>query len=173
MTTQQADTLKAFTLIAEPLTAAAFAPYGDVIEAGGDSIPINQGKGWRFLDLAQLEVDADGGHAAVSLITADPEELPVPLRLLERHPLGSQLFYPTNGQNYIVVVAPAGEPPAPEDIKVFLATGSQGINYHRGVWHHPMIALDKHCEFVEVHRRGPGMNCDEVDIGARITVSLK
>lgn len=172
MTAQQQDTQPAFTLIAEPLTAEAFAPYGDVVEVGGEAIPINQGKGWRYLNLATLEVTADGGQAALSLITADPEELPVSLRLMERHPLGSQMFYPTNGQDYIVAVAPAGEPPAPEDIKVFLASGSQGINYRQGVWHHPMIALEKHCTFVEVHRRGPGMNCDETAIAASIKVAL-
>ena len=34
----------------------------------------------------------------------------------------------------------------------------QGVQIARGVWHHPMIALDAICEFVEVHRAGPEAN---------------
>ena len=61
--------------------------YGDVIEAEGNSIPINQGKGWRYLDLARIDVTAEGGQAAVSIVTAAPEPTPIVLRLMERHPL--------------------------------------------------------------------------------------
>jgi ureidoglycolate lyase len=166
------STLEKITLTAVALTAEGFAPYGDVIEARGTAIPINQGKGWRHLDLARIDVTAEGGHAAVSVVTAAPEALPVPLRLMERHPLGSQVFAPMDGQRYIVVVAPAGEAPAVESLRAFIASGKQGINYHRGTWHHPMIALDRRCDFLEVHRMGPGTNCDEVPIPARVSVRL-
>ncbi len=41
------------TLAIEPLTRAAFAPFGDVIEtAGAKQIPINLGTTVRFHDLA-------------------------------------------------------------------------------------------------------------------------
>ena len=159
-------------LVAEPLTAAGFAPFGDVIEAGGDSRPINQGKGRRFPDLAQLDLDAEGGHAAVSIVTCVAEARPVPLRLMERHPLGTQVFMPLNGQRYLVVVAPAGQAPGVSDFRAFVADGHQGINYHRGVWHHPMIALDADCAFVEVHRGGPGANCDETPIHANVMLDF-
>lgn len=161
------------TLTARPLTAEAFAPYGDVIESTGHPIPINQGKGQRYLDLARVDITSEGGRAAISRVTCVSEEVPVPLRLMERHPLGSQAFIPVDGQRYIVVVAPAGEPPQPDDIHAFLAHGHQGINYHRGVWHHPMIALDKACDFLEVHRAGPEKNCDEVDITIPMAVHLQ
>lgn len=160
------------TLTAAPLTSAEFAPYGDVIESQGPSDPINQGKGWRYPDLAQVDIASENGRAAVSLMACVPEATPVALRLMERHPLGSQTFMPVNGQRYIVVVAPAGEPLRPEALRAFVANGNQGINYYRGVWHHPMIALDNACEFFEVHRAGPGDNCDEIGIDARVTVCL-
>lgn len=165
-------TKESVTLDVHPLTAEAFAPYGDVMEAAGDSIPINQGKGWRFLDLAKIEVTADHGQAAVSIITADPEPMPVRLRLMERHPMGSQAFAPMDGQDYIVVVAPAGDPPTVASLRAFFATGKQSVNYHSGTWHHPMIALGKHCAFFEVHRKGPGVNCDEAEIPAQVTLRL-
>ncbi len=165
-------TLEKVTLTAAPLTAEAFAPYGDVIESVGEPIPINQGKGWRYLDLARIDVTAEGGHAGVSRVTCAPEALPVPLRLMERHPLGSQVFTPVDGQRYLVVVAPAGDPPTVASLRAFIATGKQGVNYHRGTWHHPMIALDQRCDFLEVHRVGPGKNCDEVAIPAQVSVRL-
>src|SRR5699024_4361233 len=114
------------TLVAEPLTAEAFAPYGDVIESGGDAEPINQGMGQRFRDLPRVDVLNEGGRPAISRIRVTPEPMPAQLRLMERHPLSTQAFIPPDGQQYIVVVAPAGEPPRLEDFRAFLATGDQG-----------------------------------------------
>ena len=162
------DTL---ALVAEPLTAEAFRPYGDVIALGGPSDPINQGKGRRYPRLAQGDFDATGG-AAVSLMTCVPEPTPVPLRLMERHPKGNQVFYPADHQRYLVVVAPPGAPPRAGALRAFLCRGDQGVNYHRGVWHHPMIALDHPCTFVEMHWAGPGGNCDETPLARPVTVHL-
>ena len=159
-------------LTAQPLTAAAFAPYGDVIAATGEASTINQGMGGRCSDLAQVDVTADDGRAAISVIRCIPESLPITLRLMERHPLGSQCFIPLNGQRYVVVVAPAGAPPARADLRAFLCRGDQGINYHRGIWHHPMLALDCACEFAEFHRVGPGANCDEVALPCAVVVHV-
>jgi ureidoglycolate lyase len=158
-------------LVAAPLTAAAFAPYGEVIALGGRSDAINQGKGRRYPDLARMDLSPDG-RVAVSLMSCVPEATPVALRLMERHPNGNQVFMPLNNQRYIVVVAPAGGAPTPESLRAFLCDGEQGINYHRGVWHHPMIALDKPCAFFEVHWAGIDRNCDEHDIAVPMAVWL-
>lgn len=158
-------------LVATPLSAAAFRPYGEVIASGGPSAPINQGKGRRYPRLARVDLDPSGG-AAVSLMTCVPETTPVRLRLLERHPLGTQIFYPIDHQRYIVVVAPAGSPPGPEALRAFLCAGDQGVSYHRGVWHHPMIALDRPCTFIEVHWAGPDRNCEEVPVAYALSVRL-
>jgi ureidoglycolate lyase len=91
---------------------------------------------------------------------------------MERHPLGSQAFVPLNGQRYVVVVAPAGAPPSREGLRAFLCRGDQGINYHRGTWHHPMLALDRACEFAEFHRIGPGANCDEAALPCAVVVQV-
>lgn len=159
-------------LTAQPLSAAAFAPFGDVIAAHGQASTINQGMGGRCSDLAIVDVTADGGRAAISVIRCMPEPLPIKLRLMERHPLGSQAFVPLNGQHYVVVVAPAGALPQREDLRAFLCRGDQGINYHRGTWHHPMLALDRECEFAEFHRAGPGSNCDETPLPCAVIVNL-
>ncbi|HLQ85695.1 MAG TPA: ureidoglycolate lyase [Salinisphaeraceae bacterium] len=162
-----------FILRARPLTREAFAPYGDVIEmAGQASTSMNQGWGERFADLADIDVGADG-TTALNLVRAQPQSTPVPLRLVERHPLGSQVFMPLGPQPFLVVVAPAGEVPQRHMLEAFISNGSQGVNYHRNIWHHPMIALQAVTDFVEIVRKGPGDNCDEADIpGGRVEVHL-
>ena len=93
--------------------------------------------------------------------------------MLERHPLSSQLFMPLDDASFLVVVAAKGaDVIAPSAVRAFLTNGRQGVNYHAGTWHHPVIALDRGTDFLVVDRAGSGRNCDEFrfDEGARITV---
>jgi ureidoglycolate lyase len=148
------------TLKVEPLTAAAFASFGDVIDAASatERITINEGTAERLHGLARVDVAGDG-HGLISLCRAQPRALPFEVRVLERHPLGSQAFVPLGpSPRWVVVVAtdPSAKP------RAFLATNGQGINYHRGTWHHPLIALDRAIDFVVVDRGGGDANCDEV-----------
>lgn len=145
----------------EPLTAAAFAPFGRVIEAseGAEKISINQGHAVRYDRLAELDVTDGDGSGAISLFRAKPLAEPV-LRTFERHPLGSQSFVPLGGRPYLVAVAPAGEFD-PAAIRVFRAEGGQGVHYAKGVWHHFLLVLEE-SDFLVVDRVGPGDNCDEV-----------
>ena len=151
----------------QPLTAEAFAPYGQVIERQGRaSYAINEGSSQRFSDLAQLETDAQG-RLALSIFRAQACSAPYALYCLERHPLGSQAFMPLFGQSFLVVVAdpPADALPRAQDLRVFLANGEQGINFQRGAWHHPLLALSDG-DFLVADRLGPGENCDVIDISA-------
>src|SRR5699024_2931784 len=129
---------KALQLKAAPLTAEAFAPYGQVIASVGEAEPMTQGMGQRFRDLAIVDVLAESGRPAISRVRCLPEPLPIRLRLMERHPLSTQAFIPADGQRYVVVVAPAGEPPQLDALRAFVCSGGQGISYGRGIWHHPM-----------------------------------
>lgn len=150
------------TLPIEPLSREAFAPFGDVIEAS-DAVrhfPINGGNTERYHDLMKIEVD-EAGRPIVSIFRGQPRALPFDVAMLERHPLGSQCFIPLSGHRYLVAVAPAGPAPDPAAVRVFLARGDQGVNYGRGVWHHPLLALDKAADFLVIDRSGPGNNCDE------------
>ncbi len=156
------------TLPISPLTAAGFAPFGDVIETEGRGhYPINAGMAERYSDLARVDVGAAGGQPLISLCRAQPVSLPLRLRLMERHPLSSQAFVPLSRAPFLVVVAPAGEALRSEDIRAFRSNGRQGINYRAGTWHHPLLALDETAEFLIVDRGGDGENCDEIPIGER------
>ncbi len=149
-------------LTIEPLTRAAFAPYGEVIEvAGAERRMINEGTTERFHALAHAEVSAQGGTAILSLFRAQQRPLPFLVRMLERHPLGSQAFYPLTEHDWLVVVGDGALRPEPASIRCFRASGRQGVNYARNTWHHPVLVLQPIQEFLVVDRSGPGANLEE------------
>jgi ureidoglycolate lyase len=91
--------------------------------------------------------------------------------MVERHPLGSQAFIPLQRFVFIVVVGPAGEAIEAQDLRAFVSNGRQGINYHRGVWHMPLIALEAGHEFLVIDRIGEGANCDQVFLSDTVTLA--
>jgi ureidoglycolate lyase len=159
---------------ASPLTRAGFVEYGDVIETDGAAqFMINAGRATRFDDLAVVDTTEAGGLPAISIFRSEPVPQPVVLSVMERHPWASQAIIPMDGATCLVVVAPAGSFD-PTRICAFLAGPHQGVNYRRGVWHHPLLALGQGGDFLVVDRKGPGENCDLVDLDPimRITVIL-
>lgn len=160
-------------LAAQPLTAAGFAPFGEVIAADAARPPlvINRGQTLRFNDLAAIDVADEGGRPALSIFRGEPLD-PCILAVFERHPLGSQAFFPLSNAPYLVAVAPAGafDPAA---VVIFRASGGQGINYRKGVWHHFLLPLVAASDFLVIDREGPGANLDERELAEadRIVVS--
>lgn len=146
------------SLTAVPLTAEAFAPFGDVIELPDYDTAEHPNR--RFDDLVRIDAGTDG-RAMVSLLSVKaPTALPLNLAKLERHPLGSQAFIPCGGPGeLVVVVAPPGDTPDLSALRAFVTDGRQGVNYLKGVWHAPIAALAE-ARFVVVDRSGPGANCD-------------
>jgi ureidoglycolate lyase len=86
------------------------------------------------------------------------------VRLLERHPLSSQSFYPLDAQPFLVVVAEGAGRPRAAAVRAFLCSGAQGVNYRRNTWHHGLIALGEVSRFLVVDRGGPGENCEQCEI---------
>jgi ureidoglycolate lyase len=147
----------------EPLTAAAFAPFGDVLEVGTakEIRPINFGNTQRYHDLARLDLTVQNGTPLVSIFRTRPLPRPIQIKVMERHPMGSQAFYPLSNHPFMVVVAPPGDFDASK-IRAFLAGPQQGVNYAKGTWHHYSLALDQVCDFMVIDRGGPEKNLDEV-----------
>ncbi len=159
------------TIAIEPLTATAFAAFGDVIETeGGTPIEINQGFAQRIDERARIDVATDGGRVNVSLFSATTRPQPIAVSVMERHPLGSQLFHPLQDTPWLVVVC--GDPHDARSYRAFRATGRQGVNYARGVWHHPLLVLRDHERFIVVDRAGPGNNLEEAWLDAAHTLQL-
>jgi len=147
------------SLKAEVLTAKALAPYGDLMEASGtpDKV-INQGKCIRYHDRALL--DFSDGAAGISIFKGEKETLPMPLQLVERHPMGSQAFVPMSADSFLVVVA-RDENGIPQDPKAFLTKPGQAINFHRGTWHGVLAPLSEPGLFAVIDRIGEGTNLEE------------
>ncbi len=157
----------------EPLTRSGFAPFGDVIEmTGAQHYPINQGYAERFHDLARIDTDAEKGETIISLFRGKPRPLPIEIGFVERHPLGSQAFYPLQDRDWLIVVAEQGPAPAIETLRAFRASGRQGINYARNAWHFPLLVLDRDSDFLVVDRKGPGNNLEEVTLPGAVILTI-
>ena len=146
-------------IIIKPLTAEAFAPFGDLLDcAGAPDKLINQGKCGRYHDRATL--DFADGRAGISLFKAELRHLPYQLDLVERHPLGSQAFVPMSDDPFLVIVAPDdnGHPATP---RAFRTAPGQAINFHRNTWHGVLTPLSGNGLFAVIDRIGDGDNLQE------------
>lgn len=147
------------TIRIEPLTADAFAPFGDVLapKPAPDRL-INRGRCERHHALAIVE--RQGGEAIISIFRSDPVALPYDCDLLERHPRGSQAFMPMGPDDWLSVVAP-DEGGAPGTPRAFLVPGGTGLNLRAGVWHGVLTPLDRAADFWVIDREGAGGNLEE------------
>lgn len=159
-------------LKADPLTREAFQPYGEVIEAGaGERRIINAGYAVRWHDIATVDVAAENGAPIVSVFEAMPRPAPVAIALMERHPLGTQAFAPMEDRDWFVVVAAPDTPLSPATLRAFRATGRQGVNYRRNVWHHPLLVAAPQ-RFLVIDRGGPGENLVEHDLPPGVVLEM-
>jgi len=145
----------------EALTRQAFAPFGMVMDRSQAELRmINGGTTQRFHALARADTSTLGGSTILSLFRSQPRAFPYAVDMMERHPLGSQAFYPLSGRPWIAVVAPdeEGRPGAP---RAFPVPGDVGLHYGCNVWHHPLIAVGEVSEFLVMDRDDPGLNLEE------------
>jgi ureidoglycolate lyase len=129
-------------IIAQPLSEAAFAPYGDVLEAPRDfgrtyfekGLQSGRPKAWPSLSVAHVRPLA---------------KLPLEAKVMERHEFSSQSFMPLDVGRWLAVVAPSGADggPDPSGAVAFLVPPGQGVTYHMGTWHHPITVLDRPARF--------------------------
>jgi ureidoglycolate lyase len=149
------------TILIEPLTAEAFAPFGQVISTeGAQHYPINNGMTERYHDLAKVELGGVHPRPLISIFRGQPYALPLMLKLVERHPLGSQAFYPLSGRPFLVIVA-ADRSGVPETPRAFLPAPGQGVNIAMNTWHGVLTPLEQPADFVVVDRGGEGDNLEE------------
>ena len=156
-----------FKVRPQPLTCERFAPFGDVIQIeGSEQFEINSGYTTRVHDLIDIQLGGVDAWPQFSLFLGRPR--PLEITMLEKHPLGSQAFFPVEERRWLVVVAI--EPKA-ESVRAFWANGRQGVNYHRNVWHHPLLVLEPQ-QFVIIDRGGDGHNCDEMELDTTILIEI-
>ena len=154
-------------LVMEPLTKAAFALFGTVIERDGAEIRmINEGTTTRYHALSGVDVAAGGGTAILSIFAGTPRPFPIEISMMERHPIGSQAFMPLSDHDWLVVVAPTnGDDSAPDfnGLRCFHARGDQGVSYAPHVWHHPLLVRQPQ-DFLIADRAGPEGESDSANL---------
>ena len=167
---------------AYPLTAAAFAPFGQIIEAMGNASAANQGRAQRFdapLDMACPDNGADenGMARSMRLHTAiyriGQSVLPFELKIIERHPLSPQLFFPNSRARFLVCACPARDDGEPDTgaLRAFVGQRTQGIVWRAGVWHSPFAALDADGDFLmQQWQCGGAEDCEERTLDSAIFV---
>ena len=157
-------------LVPVPLSQEAFAPFGDVIEtSGNDSFLINNGNCARFHNVSQPSVDSSG-VTGISLFEAKHYAFPITLKLLERHPLGSQAFIPMSDKPYLVIVA-ADDDGKPGKPLVFITDGKQGVNYSKNTWHGVLTPIYQTALFAVIDYIGEENNLEEYELLKPYTIT--
>jgi ureidoglycolate lyase len=155
------------------LDPALYRPYGEVIAAAGAARAANAGTAQRFNNVAALENLRPGAAPNLCVFRVQPAAAnPFPVRMLERHRHSTQAFMPMAASRYLVVVCGGGEAPDLSTLKAFIASGSQGVTYKPGTWHHPLIALDRQTDFAcLVYEDGGAGDCDEHELASAASVT--
>ncbi len=162
-------------LLAQPLLAADFAPFGTVIAT--DALvgrPINGGTTMRFDVLPDLQLTLGGARPLLALYRATARSFPLPLVEFERHARGSQAFVPLAGARFVVVVARADAPLCAGALHAFAVAGTQGVVLAPGTWHHALLARDAG-DFVVLERGAPAgepKDCEVRHLEAPIELTL-
>ncbi|MGQ9369282.1 ureidoglycolate lyase [Azospirillum sp. ST 5-10] len=124
------DATRILDLPLEPISRAAFAPFGHLVEAIEDGVLY--GPDDARLDLAQ-------GTPRFYIMRLDPR--PMLVRRITRHRRVTQCLASVGGRPWAIAVAPpdglddAAAEPAPERIRAFLVPGDAAVVLHRGTWH--------------------------------------
>ena len=140
------------------ITRKNFQKFGDLISIKKKkSININDGYAKRFDNLCKINTSSKKGKTIMSIFSAKKRKFPMNIKMMEKHPLGSQAFVPMNETTFLVFVAPKGKKPNTKKIKSFIVPKQTGINYKPGIWHFPLIST-KNMNFLVIDRKGMGNN---------------
>lgn len=155
-------------IVAQPLTAEAFAPFGDVLAA-----PMEPGR--VYFDKG-LKNGRAGARPSLAVTHARPlAALPLRATVLERHEFSSQSFMPLDVSRWLIVVAPYGADGGPDPSRAiaFVAGPGQGVTYHMGTWHHGFTALDRPaCFAIFMWRDGTSSDEEFRQLAAPFTVQV-
>lgn len=114
-------------LVAQPVTAAAFAPFGQLIEATADGAPAGA---------ADHALDLSAGRPRFYIMAL--EHRPLAISRITRHAQATQVLASVGGGAWLLAVAPpdAGRAaPDPAHIEAFLIPGDVAVLLARGTWH--------------------------------------
>jgi ureidoglycolate lyase len=140
----------------EPLTAEAMAPFGAVVSPPPAIGERNFYTPWLGSGRRQATPRLHINHVRQA-------GLPLIIGQFERHPHSAQIFIPLDVARYLVVVAPDAADGSPDldRARAFIAPGTLGIVYGRGVWHAGAAVLDRPGHFAVLMWRDDGPDDDQ------------
>ena len=157
------------TVPVRPLEAAAFAPFGEVIE-----VPREPSRVYFERALANLR---PGAWPSLSISRReDVQTLPLVARQMERHEFSSQSFVAIEAGRWLIAVAPHAENGGPDASKLqaFVVGPGQGVTYGANVWHHPLVVLDRPAIFATIMWRDDTAGDEEfLDLADPVTFALE
>jgi ureidoglycolate hydrolase len=114
-------------LVAAPITAAGFAPFGHLIEPSPDGAPVPD------VDEA---LDLRGGRPRFYIMALPHRGLT--FSLITRHANATQVLASASGESWLLGVAPpdaAAPVPDPAAIRAFAIPAGRAVLLSRGTWH--------------------------------------
>ena len=131
---------------------------GDVLYGENEAVKGNYVLGWS----------ADPQSAQTRRQTTPRDQ--VLLWHMNYHPDGGQLFFPLDGQPFIVPAALPGDNLTPDKVVAFWSDGSAGIYIHAGIWHEGVFPVGDTGRFLD--RQGAVHARVSADIGKEFGVYL-
>jgi ureidoglycolate lyase len=125
---------KLIEIVAEPLTAEAFAPFGEIV--GGSSAPTDWTRPGLDAWKNTFRIEGKTELRVMRYHRQNPN-----LHVMERHVTVTESRMPLGGARVFMVVAPPSpadrpdEAPPPEAARAFYLDGTAGLMLSLGTWH--------------------------------------
>ena len=130
----------------EQLDINIFSKFGDIIQKKNalDLRSINQGTTTRYHNISKLSLESKNGNSSISIFSGSPRDLPIEIKIMEKHPIASQSFLPIQDYDWLIVVCEEkNELPDLSTLRCFQVDGDTGITYNKNIWHHPLLVKKK------------------------------
>jgi ureidoglycolate lyase len=144
-----------------------FSEFGHVIhkKSAFKKILINQGTTVRHHNISDLELNNEDGIPTISIFSGSPRNIPIQIKIMEKHPIASQSFLPVQNIDWLIVVSKEKDGmPDLDTMRCFYVEGDVGITYKKNIWHHPLL-VRKNQDFWIVDRikkkENPSINLKE------------
>jgi ureidoglycolate lyase len=136
---------KVLRIKAEPLTADAYRPFGQVIG----------------MDRVRMKIVND----RFRMDTITVKHQPFRITHLHRHIKSTQALIPLGGAACLVVVAPPtvdlNSPADLTQVKAFLNDGSCGVNIDLGTWHVPLLPFGSEMSMANIQGEHAGEDIEQ------------
>lgn len=130
----------------EQLDINIFSKFGDIIQKKNalELRSINQGTTTRYHNISKLSLESKNGNSSISIFSGSPRDLPIEIKIMEKHPIASQSFLPIQDYDWLIVVCEEkNELPDLSTLRCFQVDGDTGITYNKNIWHHPLLVKKK------------------------------